>query len=84
MLMNAPAMKPRRRPTLAIHSDIGIVDSADPSTYVVAPSVATVLKSTSEYPIRAFIEIRAAALVNSSAWHNARRKMLRYEVAIAG
>ncbi len=41
-------MKPRRRPTRPIHSDIGIVASADPSTYVVAPSVAIVLTSTSE------------------------------------
>ena len=32
MLMSAPAMKPRRRPTLAIHRDIGIVASAEPST----------------------------------------------------
>ncbi len=35
-------------PTRAIHSDIGIVVSADPSTYVVAPSVAMVFVSTSE------------------------------------
>ena len=32
MLISAPVMNPRRRPTLAIHSDIGIVDSAEPST----------------------------------------------------
>jgi hypothetical protein len=49
MLMSAPVMKPRRRPTFAIHSDIGIVATAEPSTYVVAPSVATALASTSEY-----------------------------------
>ncbi len=48
MLISAPVMNPRRRPTLAIHSDIGIVDRAEPSTYVVAPSVAIVLVSTSE------------------------------------
>ena len=32
MLITAPVMNPRRRPTFAIHSDIGIVESADPST----------------------------------------------------
>ena len=48
MLMSAPVMKPGRRPTRAIHSDIGIVASAEPSTYVVAPNVAYVLVGASE------------------------------------
>jgi hypothetical protein len=82
-LMSAPVMKPRRRPTLAIHSDIGIVATADPSTYVVAPSVATALASTSEYPTSPFIVMSLAASVKSSAWQQASRKTLRYEVVMA-
>ena len=34
-------MNPIRRPTRAIHSDAGIVAIAEPSTYVVTPSVAS-------------------------------------------
>ena len=38
-----PVMKPRRRPTLAIHNAAGIAESADPSTKVVTPAVANAL-----------------------------------------
>ena len=31
-LITAPVMKPRRRPTRAIHNDSGMVVSAEPST----------------------------------------------------
>ena len=47
-LINAPAMNPARRPARAIHSDIGIVASAEPSTYVVAPNVASAFVCASE------------------------------------
>ena len=79
-LIAAPVMNPVRRPTLAIHSAIGIAASADPSTYVVAPIVASDLFCASENPTRPFIEIRPDALVSSSAWQQARRKMSRREV----
>jgi hypothetical protein len=52
---------------------------AEPSTYVVAPSVATAFASTSEYPTRPFIVMSPSALVSSSAWQHASRKTLRYE-----
>jgi len=47
-LIAAPVMNPARRPTLAIQSDIGIVASAEPSTYVVTPNVASALVCASE------------------------------------
>ncbi len=47
MPMAEPVMKPRRRPTRAIHSEAGIVAAADPSTYVVAPTLAKALLLTS-------------------------------------
>ena len=77
MLISAAAMKPLRRPTRAIHSDSGIVDNAEPSTYVVTPSVASALCSVSEKPTSPLIVIRPAALVSSSAWQQASRKMSR-------
>ena len=40
-------MNPARRPTFAIQSDSGIVDTAEPSTYVVTPSVASAFRSVS-------------------------------------
>ena len=76
-LTSAPAMKPVRRPTRAIHSDAGIVASAEPSTYVVAPSVASALVSVSEKPTSADIAISPAALVSSSAWQQASSRTLR-------
>ncbi len=45
-----------------IHSDTGIVASADPSTYVVTPSVASVFVCASENPTSPFIEINADAV----------------------
>ena len=46
-LMTAPIMKPLRLPMRAISSDAGIVATADPSTYVVTPSVASAFVSAS-------------------------------------
>jgi len=80
MFTAAPAMNPARRPTRPIHSDIGIVASADPSTYVVAPNVASDLFSASENPTSPFIEISPEALASSSAWQQASRKMSRRDV----
>src|SRR5690242_12212204 len=81
ILMTAPVMKPVRRPTLPIQIDIGIAASADPSTYVVAPNVASALDCASENPMRPFIEISPAAFASSSAWQHASKKMLRREVS---
>src|SRR3954447_4556560 len=80
MLIEAPAMNPARRPTFAIHSAIGIAASAEPSTYVVAPSVASDLLCASANPTSPFIEISPDAFVSNSAWQQARRKMSRREV----
>jgi hypothetical protein len=43
----APAMKPLRLPILAMSREAGIVVTADPSTYMVTPSVASALVSAS-------------------------------------
>ena len=40
-------MKPRRRPTLAIQSDAGIAATAEPSTKLVTPRVASDLLGAS-------------------------------------
>ena len=40
-------MNPMRRPTFAIHSEAGIVATAEPSTYEVTPSVASDFVSAS-------------------------------------
>src|SRR5882672_952435 len=84
MLIVAPVMNPARRPVRPIHSDIGIVASAEPSTYVVAPNVANVFAGASEKPIRPFIEIRPDALISSNAWQQASRKMSRRDVFTTG
>ena len=76
--------EPRTAADPAIHSDIGIAASAEPSTYVVAPNVASVFVSASENPTRPFIEIRPDALISSSAWQLARRKMSRRDVCKKG
>ena len=80
MLIAAPVMNPRRRPTFPIHSAIGIAATADPSTYVVAPKVASDLFCASANPTSPFIEISPDALVSNSAWQQARRKISRREV----
>lgn len=80
MLMSAPAMNPVRRPTRPIQSDIGIAASAEPSTYVVAPNVASAFVCASEKPTRPFIAINPDELMSSSAWQQASKKMSRRDV----
>ncbi len=70
-------MKPARRATRAIHSDAGIVATAEPRTYVVTPSVASAFVPARSKPTRPFIVMRPAAFVSSSAWQQASRKMSR-------
>ena len=62
-----PVMKPRRRPTFAIHSAAGIAATAEPSTKVVTPAVASALFAASAYPTRPFIAINAELLTSSNA-----------------
>jgi len=64
----------------AVERDAGIVASAEPGTYVVAPSVASAFIDASERPTSPFIVIRPDALASSRPWQQASRKMSRYEV----
>ncbi len=79
-----PVRNPLRRPTRLIHIDAGNAEIAMPITYAVCGSVESVLSGASAKPASEPMEISVTALVSSSAWQHASRKVLRRSPVIKG